>query len=441
MELHRGDPTFRDAVRRQDWDIVRRRHVRVDPAALRVLWDPECNDAPVHPSVEKYRSEGDQALAESLRDRARYGFGNRSYRNWRARQVSRYLSETDLEHSKSTPHIPFALELSDGCSIGCDYCCVAAGRLESVARFTPENGDLFRASLRALESFFGEGQQDGILYCATDPLDNRDYEKYVAAFLEQFGALPHTTTAAWYRNVPRTRRLLALFRSAPRTHRFSINSLEHLHFCMDQFTARELALVRLEMQHPEAGGFKVASGRGREADPDAVPTSGACVSGFLINLVERTIKLVSPTADLESWPLGYAVYAEGRFEDGDGLYDFMKACERDIMRAPLENASVPRFRKDLEIKSDPQTDDFVLSTEFAEARADKPIQTAILRSIDGHKSVGQIVRELMREHDPALLYHTFTKLTRSGLFEHVPGPEETITIPLETQLPVAAAAH
>ena len=43
----------------------------------------------------------------------------------------------------------------------------------------------------------------------------------------------------------------------------------------------------------------------------------ACVSGFLFNMVERNVRLISPCNASERWPLGYRIYDEGTFTDGE----------------------------------------------------------------------------------------------------------------------------
>jgi hypothetical protein len=53
----------------------------------------------------------------------------------------------------------------------------------------------------------------------------------------------------------------------------------------------------------------------------------ACVAGFLTNMVDRTVALVSPCRASHRYPKGYKVYATASFETGE---DFEQACNRII---------------------------------------------------------------------------------------------------------------
>ena len=49
------------------------------------------------------------------------------------------------------------------------------------------------------------------------------------------------------------------------------------------------------------------------------PGTIACVSGFLLNMVTRKVKLISPCRASEKWPLGYIVFDERSFADAAEL--------------------------------------------------------------------------------------------------------------------------
>jgi hypothetical protein len=124
------------------------------------------------------------------------------------------------------------------------------------------------------------------------------------------------------------------------------------------FSAEELAGVELVLQNPEAALPKTPTGRALER-PDKLAQnrsrnsealdSGtiACVSGFLVNMVERTIRLISPTRTSERWLRGYRVYGERRFASA---VEFGGAIE-DLIEEHMETAVGAggrlRFRQDL----------------------------------------------------------------------------------------------
>jgi len=427
LDVCKGSREFRDGLKHDPQPLLQKWNIDVDPEVLRGLWDDEHPDlteseAP-HPAVRDYLDWKASRLRfqQALRERAENGPSH--FQNWRERQIRRFMTEATPEQSEAVGHWPFVLELARGCSVGCDYCGVAAGPLEAVARYTSENGVMFRTLLNVLGDYFGAAATTGFLYWATEPFDNLDYEKYLRVFFETFGTTPQTTTAAWQRNVNRTRRLLDQSRRDNGVmNRFSINSLEQLRFCMETFTPEELDDVELITQTPGSQMVQVAAGRGIEANPMAVRGTIACVTGFLINLVDHSIKLISPCTDLKRWPLGYAIYRQAQFETADDVHEFLKACERDIMSVPLDDATVPCLREDLKVEVQPPPKQFVLKTEFGELSFSDTVQIAILKAVDGVRSVGKIVRDLMNDYDPAVLYYTLGHLHQDGLFETLPDP-------------------
>ncbi len=440
MELYDGDPEFRELLQQDPSRAVQKWNLEVDPEALRVLWDDQAgrdtDPETIHPDVQLYieaLKQGDKGIGDIIAAETT----NRAYAKWRERQVNRFASQS-FEFNWLIEHRPFTIELSSGCSVGCDYCCFAAEPLSGVARFTDENQKRFHEILDAMVDFFGSGAAEfGFLYWATDPFDNRDYEKYARAFFERFGRTPGATTAAWHRNVRRTKQALEQHLRDNGSIRFSVNSLEQFHFCLENFTAQELAGVKLVLQHPESTGDITAAGRGRTARADALVGTGACISGYLINLVEQSIKLITPTTDLQTWPLGYAVYRQGHFKDAEQLREFLSICEDNVISSNFNDDDVLRFRPDLSSRVESEGG-FTLSSEFTKVTYDRPMQKDILSQIDGQKSVGEIVGHLMESHPAAVLYHTIRQLYQHGLFEQLPESTELPMVEV-ADLPLTAA--
>ena len=139
------------------------------------------------------------------------------------------------------------------------------------------------------------------------------------------------------------------------------------------FSAEELIGVELVLQNRGSLTPKAVVGRARErAQPTAAGTLGsvpfadpdhatiACVSGFLVNLVNRSIQLVTPTRCSEHWPLGYRVFGERRFGTAP---EFRAAIEELIdahMPEEIASADVLSFRDDLTYQRRP--DGFELRT-------------------------------------------------------------------------------
>ncbi len=188
-----------------------------------------------------------------------------------------------------------------------------------------------------------------LLYYGTEPHDNPHYLDYIKDYGEITGEVVCTSTTAgtdaeWMRD------LLAYYRQGnypwPRLSVLSRGMMYKIH---DLYSPDELRDVELLMQmkgHPRkkiTGGriLKEESGLRDRGEghylEDAVPQGSiACVSGFLINLVHRTIQLVSPCYTCKQWPLGYRVFDEITFEDAQGFREGVKALiDRNMAEAPL----------------------------------------------------------------------------------------------------------
>ena len=142
------------------------------------------------------------------------------FRDWRNRQINRCRLSLTGPNAAYIPHVPYAIELSKGCSIGCWFCGVDAPRLDGHFRHTSDNRDLFLGVLERLRDLLGPTCGSwGFLYWATDPLDNPDYELFCEDFRTIFGRFPVMTTAQAHRQLPRVRNYLTAARSAgrPRT--------------------------------------------------------------------------------------------------------------------------------------------------------------------------------------------------------------------------------
>jgi radical SAM family RiPP maturation amino acid epimerase len=278
---------------------------------------------------------------------------------WRRRQLARCALAFDPLKFRAIVHPPAAIELSRGCSVGCWFCGVSAPRLTDHFRYTEATAQLWRDVLDVLGEVWGDGARWSFLYWATDPLDNPDYEHFLADFHDRFGVCPQTTTALSLRDVARTRALLRYARAhGCRYDRFSMLSLRMLERTHAAFGAEELLAVELTPLNPESGLAKANAGRYRdrwlrgevaERPAGAIPGGAtiACVSGFLLNMVDRVVTLVSPCNADDRWPLGYIVFAEAGFADGRDLRRVLGRMVAEAMRDAVGRDDSLRFRPDL----------------------------------------------------------------------------------------------
>lgn len=415
MELFDGDIAFRAAVVAGMGVPPGQFGIDIDATSLRCLWDADASDAPQSAVVEAYRHARNRDLGAGRRSASRLEQRNPAYASWRSRQLGRCLTQTNPTRWH-LPHYPYAIELSDGCSIGCHYCCFDAPPVRAVARYTAENARLYRGILEALAAFFGPGTETGFLYWATDPLDNRDYERYLGSFRDVFGVPPRTTTAAWHRDLERSRALIRTCRREDGVSnlRFSINSLAQLHECLEAFSPDELAEVPLVLQNPESTTVRVASGRAADDSGAAVDTN-ANVSGVLVNLVRRDMRLISPTSDLARWPLGYRLHDQASFDDEIDFLTVLGHWQREWMVERFDEAFVPRLREDLLLEA--RADRVVLSTSFTASTYEDALSLDVLRAIDGSRSVARIREALSGRHPADAIVGRLHGLYRGGLFE------------------------
>ncbi|HVT52817.1 MAG TPA: radical SAM family RiPP maturation amino acid epimerase, partial [Dongiaceae bacterium] len=383
LERYRADERFRTAFRQPGADLVglaARYGIRVDPrdvwpVLLRIDPDLPADGGPTRTALadlwEAYRAEMLQCLEDFL------GTGDRpdanpSFAAWRRRQISRVKSELG-EMAQPIKHPVIAFELSAGCSVGCWFCGVGAGKFQENYPYTPETRRLWRDLLTHCTEFLGDSAQTGFCYWATEPTDNPNYVRFIEDFHDITGVIPSTTTAMPLRDPALTRQILDLQeRYGGLPNRFSILTLRTFERVHATFSALELLGVELVLQNPEAIQEKAFAGRARDKaalvekhnrKPASDNATIACVSGFLVNMVSGAIRLVSPVAPSERWPLGYRVYGERRFKSAPEFRRAMEELVAEHMPMTISASSRLAFRGDLAFER--QADRFTLGSRGA----------------------------------------------------------------------------
>jgi radical SAM family RiPP maturation amino acid epimerase len=372
-ERLRCDRVFRERLAADPVATVKAYGLEVDAEALRPFWDDDvarnmAEDPTFVPALPalRHRLFAREKLLHREKTRAVECMpSDERHRSWRERQIKRCLGELGPALYRGIVHAPFAIELSDGCSVGCWFCAVSAEKKKSDFLYTAENGVLWREILQILRSKIGPAAGTGFCYWATDPLDNPDYERFCTDFAEICGRFPQTTTAQPHKDPERVRALLSLSQDLGCTiNRFSILTLRIFDRIMDAFSAEELLHCELVPQNPEAVMLQSEAGRaykssrldkrkemsGWAADAEAQPGTIACISGFLINMVTRKVRLISPCAANERWPDGYWVIDEGSFTDALSFEQLIEQMMADHMRTSIRTVDSARLRKDVELE-------------------------------------------------------------------------------------------
>jgi radical SAM family RiPP maturation amino acid epimerase len=374
LEWWSADREFRQAVK-QDVRAADRLQLGVDADELRFLWDEEFHikalsrrDWVAPKPVQQYRAWIGEKFRYRERLRREDGIPlDPRHAAWRQRQVNRTLGHLGSSAHENIIHAPFAIELTDGCSVGCWFCGVSAEQKKTDFLYTEENRSLWIGVLEALRERVGPAAGHGFMYWATDPLDNPDYEKFGLDFARICGRFPQTTTAQPQKHVERLRALLKL--SAEHgcaINRFSVLSIGTFRKVMAAFTPEELLHCELVLQNREGNTMQSNSGRARGSrelvkrageqalDPDWRETPGtiACISGYLINMVQRTVKLITPCPSSETWPNGYWIVDSGRFRDAGEFAALLDAMMERHMPTALRARDRVRLRPDLKLLVD-----------------------------------------------------------------------------------------
>jgi radical SAM family RiPP maturation amino acid epimerase len=352
---------------------------------------------------------------------------NPRFAAWRKRQISRARSELG-ETAQSIKHPIIAFELSAGCTVGCWFCGVGAGKFQESYPYTPETSRLWRDLLAECRKVFGSAAQTGFCYWATEPTDNPDYPRFIEDFRDVTGAIPPTTTAMPLRDLAMTRRILDLhvqYGGLP--NRFSILTLRTLDRVHATFSALDLLGVELVLQNAEALQDKSCVGRARDKPallekhnrkPVTDDATIACVSGFLVNMVGGSIRLISPVTPSKRWPLGYRVYGERRFKSAP---EFRRAMDDLIVEhMPMTIAASARLalRGDLAFERD--GDRFILGSRGARYALGGFAGAGLLGEMlkEGHSTLDGIHAALAPfDADPLVVVDAVQRLFDKGLIE------------------------
>lgn len=431
-----ADPNFREQVFLKPEETMTRYGIELKAEEMRPLWElnfaqtlgEEHSITNSWKHWQKFAQETEPGLVfKNLIASPK----NLHFKAWRERQIARVSSQFKKSVQENvTVHMPSTFELSKGCSVGCSFCAISAPRLGDIFFYDQENARLWREVLELLKEILGDAAGGGFCYWATDPLDNPDYEKFCSDFHEILGTFPQTTTAQPLKDPARTRAFLKLSREKKcHYNRFSILSLKMLDLVYEEFSAEELSFVQLALQNKEANKVKARAGRAREkslnqgeSDSD-LPEQGtiACVTGFLFNMVDRSVKLISPCNASERWPNGYIIYDQGDFSNANDLKILLERMIEDNMPLTVRPQQLMAFRPDLNYESLP--DGFQLSNRF---KTYKFRHESYLKQLGhliskGDKTAQDIVTIFKSYGIPlALIFHYLNLMFEKGILDEEP---------------------
>jgi len=327
-----------------------------------------------------------EELYATLRNRVLPVTNNPAFADWRMRRVQSARSELGI-YGYNISHPVLSFELSDGCSVGCWFCGFAARKLTKNLDYSTQK-EYFRDIVRACVDIFG-AEQTGrtMLYCGTEPHDNPHYFDFLRDYTDICDFAPFTSTAVGT-DAPWLRQLMAFYkeRNFIASIRISVLSKAALFKIHELYSPEELLDIDLLMQMKEHLRPKVASGRvlkdedglrgrqdGEYLTGGAVPQGTIeCMSGFMVNLVTRTIQLISPCYSSTKWPLGYRVFDAASFTDADDFHrEIERLIDRNMPTSP--RADMPmRFRDDLRYRPTDEGFDLISPNQVHHFRGKEP---------------------------------------------------------------------
>ena len=300
------------------------------------------------------------------------------YTAWRRRRVGAVRNELGA-FGWALDNPSFAVEMGVGCSVGCGFCAFDAGKLETVFDLSrPRNRELVADVAVGMMKTFGWPAAHGMLYWSTEPHDNPHYVRLLEFWQQLTGAALCTATARadeeW------VGKLIGYYSKVPvQWPRISVLSRKIMYRLHRTFTPLQMRDTTLLMQQKDSEDLRAKVPGGRErmlkqlVDADDMrdvdfenlpegfePPQGsiACISGPLVNMVNRTIKLISPCYTTMEYRYGYRVLDETTFgRDGDFENALRRIVARSMVVKPYPEMPV-RWRDDL--KAVPHPDGFTL---------------------------------------------------------------------------------
>lgn len=275
---------------------------------------------------------------------------NRNFIEWKKRRIAANRASFNPRYFDKNHNISIAYELGVGCSGQCPFCCFATGALEQNFLYTPENALLWKNVLKVFRDLLGEQAGSAALYWATDPFDNPDFEKFYDDFYQVNSIWPPITTRLGLRDISRTRDFIKLgLAKGERKIRLSMVTKAEINQFMHEFTPEEAGGIELVLNNVESLNKYSISGRARDlACDDKLQdyTSSCCLSGFLINMCHRTVKLISPCVPNESDPMGYHTWHEFSFTNEQDLADKLQEVR---FVSKVEELPLLKISKDWEV--------------------------------------------------------------------------------------------
>jgi len=361
---------------------------------------------------------------------------NAKFQAWRKRRKASAKSELGF-FGIQIGHPAFAFELNAGCSVGCWFCSFATDKLAGTLDY-PKNKEEVMNIVRQCGEMFGKDLIKMTLpYYRTEPHDNPHYIDFLKDFEHETGSVLCTSTACcndtkWISD------LIEFYQKRedgrvyfwPRLSILSPGMLKKVH---SSFTPLELKDVEMLIQVKDSGLQKVTGGRildeqaglrgvedfsgNREELLKIIPQGSiSCVSGFCINLVEKTILVFSPCYTSEKWPHGFRVYGQTAYNDendfGAAINELVQRC---MVMSPPPDKPV-RFRDDIIYRSTEAGYDLATANQLHHFKGKGKLAMIGKLIAEGNRTYDELTEHLVNEHglNPIILRTVVQQLFDDG---------------------------
>ena len=442
LDRYRLDDAFRKTFQEDPRSVVVDLGIDLSPEDLGKFLDPRYVGAPSDGTPERpavspadsprelieFLDLRDRQQAERIRRRDELGPIHGDLAAWRRRQIARCRLQLPTVFYDSIMHGPFAIELSSGCSAGCWFCAVSAEDFKGHFPHRPDEATMFRGVLEALHELLGtEFASEGVMYWATDPLDNPDYERFLDDFVLEFGRAPTTTTSLAAIDLDRTQRLLERIAKEPCWfQRFSIVKKGDVARILDRLSPEETVNVdflpvfsKLQPLTRSGRALEVAmrqDERGQSAPAQLLDQEStcACTTGFLLNMVDRTVTLISPHPATPDAPHGYLEFGTRTFTDPESFSLAIHDLARSVGEACLSPEDVVEVPYGLKLTEDgPRV--IAVHGQSCVLRLEHPaVSTMLVDRLGPPTSVGMLAQEAFDPHGRAQIFDLLNQLHHHG---------------------------
>lgn len=296
---------------------------------------------------------------------------NHIFTKWMIRQHKRIVFQ--FNYLKT---IFLNIELSKGCSNQCWFCGFSAPLFQGFFAYQKEYWDKFLNTLADI--FDKELFKYTLYYRASEPFDNPDYEKFIDHHKQVFGSVPRTITASAVKSLARTKKFIKKYSHVA----FSINKKEDLDALHRYFSPEELKDIQLYLAFNNKCYHKTSCGRARGKQKDTFINSlYDPLSGFAINMVDKTIVLSIPTLISDLHPNNFLVLDSASFTSIEDLAEKIKTMIANNMIEKLEENDIVSLFPDFKLR--------LLKDGFA---IDSPIQSLSFTGPLWLRSLGRAIK-------------------------------------------------